>query len=108
MYDPLRIIDTLYRGRMSQKDRDREDAEWEEWQMIQESQSAGLIRDALNRLQDTCDGIRRDQEDHAAADAKYWEKISKAEAQISLLKKIGIGLGSSGLIGYITHKLGWH
>jgi hypothetical protein len=65
-----------------------------------------MIRDSLNEVKETCQGIREDLKEHTTKDEKYWAKIDLAEGQISLIKWIGGSLSISGLGAWLFSHFG--
>lgn len=71
-----------------------------------DEQVVDMIRDSLNELKHTCNGIREDLKEHTAKDERYWSKIEQAEGQIKLLKWLGGGLSVSGLMAWLFSQFG--
>jgi hypothetical protein len=71
-----------------------------------DEQVVGMIRDSLERLENTCTGIREDMNAHADQDATYWKKIDQVEGQISLVKWFGGSVSISGLGAWLFSHFG--
>jgi hypothetical protein len=67
-----------------------------------------MIRDSLNEVKETCQGIRDDLKEHTGKDEKYWSKIDAMEGQISLIKWVSGGLSISGLGAWLFSNFGKH
>lgn len=68
----------------------------------------GMIRDSLERLEGTCQGIREDMQAHITKDEAYWQKIDQQEGQLSLIKWLSGGLSISGLGAWLFSQFGKH
>ncbi len=68
----------------------------------------GLIRDRLDQLQETCEGVRDDIKEHARVDAEYWRKLDAQQGQLDLIKWVGGGLSLSGLMAWLFGTFGKH
>ncbi len=73
-----------------------------------DEQVVGMIRDSLERLEQTCQGIREDFKDHVEADQVYWRKIDQQDGAVSVWKWVaGLG-GGSGALAALSQWFGKH
>lgn len=67
-----------------------------------------LLRDRFDNLDKTLTTLNDTLKTHVEKDERYWQKIDKAEGQITLLKWVGGTISGGGLLGWLFTNFGKH